>query len=102
MNINYKQLQQRKEQKYQEQMLFMCVLGTAMALRDNRVSQERTAKIVQDMMQKTNELAKYLTTNTCIYTDSEKAKPDIEANREILRRLSAEYGVKFKEEIFDM
>ena len=102
MKINLKQLQERKERKYIDQMIFMCVLGCAMALRENRVSQERTAKIIKDMQDNVNEVSKYLTSNTCIYAEGEKAKADVEANREILKRLSAEYGIKFKEEIFDM
>lgn len=38
MKVNLKKLQERKEKQYQEQIVFMAMLGTAQACRNNGIS----------------------------------------------------------------
>lgn len=102
MKLSNKKIQELKEQKYKEQIVFMAMLGTAMALRDNRISEDRTIKILNDMKDKVNEISKYLTANTCIYQDKIKPEYDVEYNRETLKRLASEYHIQFDESVFDV
>lgn len=102
MKIPIKKIQQRKEQKYQEQVIFICELATAMTLRNNRTSVERTAKIMNEVNEQIIELAKFLQSNTCCYKGSSEEKYDAEYNRAKLRELAEDYNVKFDETIFDM
>lgn len=99
MKVNIKQLQERKEKQYQEQIVFMAMLGIAMACRNNHISEERTVKILNEVSDRVNELSQYLTTNTCIYQDG-KEDFDFDANLETLKRLAKEYHIKFDESIF--
>ena len=99
MKVNLKQLQERKEKQYQEQIVFMAMLGTAQACRNNGISAERTSKILNEVTDRVNELSQYLTANTCIYNNG-KQDFDYEYNLETLRRLAEDYHIKFDENIF--
>ena len=102
MKLSNKNIQEIKEQKYKDQIVFMAMLGTAMALRDNHISEDRTVKIINDMMNKVAELSEYLNANLCIYKDKNKPDVDYEYNRETLKRLASEYNIKFDETMFNV
>lgn len=99
MKVNLNKLQERKEKQYQEQIVFMTILGTAQACRNNGISAERTVKILNEVTDRVNELSQFLTTNTCIYKNG-KQDFDYEYNIETLRRLAEDYHIKFDESIF--
>lgn len=99
MKANIKNLQERKENQYKEQIVFFTILATAMTLRNNNISVERMIKILSEVQTQVDELSKYLTANTCIYKDGKKDF-DVDYNIETLRRLAEDYHVHFNDDIF--
>lgn len=89
------------EQKVSDRVQFIWLLATALTLQEHlRFGTERREKFMDELFKRANGLSEQLCGNKC--KDAEDHEDyDIEYNREILKRLSADLGIEYDESVFD-
>lgn len=97
----YEKIKHQHEEVFSNRLLFLVMLAISIVLDEEfGFGSARRKRFIDAFVSKINELSGFLCENKCVYQNGHKDF-DVEYNRECLRKLADQYGIAYKESMFD-